>query len=149
MRPDDRRACAGAGPFPIEPHATRPLEKAFGYQGDTMNLPVPNLDLALPFYETVLGFRVTPRRDTPYRSATLARDAVQMALVESVGDPTQDGCAFHVSGLEALFAESQAKGLGMQRSSFDTERRDGAAFRVFHVVALDGLCYWFGERQWS
>jgi catechol 2,3-dioxygenase-like lactoylglutathione lyase family enzyme len=123
------------------------LEKAFGYQGATMNLPVPNLDLALPFYETVLGFRVTSRRDTPHRTATLARDAVQMALAENGGDPTQDGCAFHVAGLEALFAEFQANGLGKQLSSFDTEQHDGITFRVFYVVAPDGLCYWFGERQ--
>jgi hypothetical protein len=34
------------------------LEKAFGYQGDKMNLPVRDLTAALPFYETVLGFRV-------------------------------------------------------------------------------------------
>jgi lactoylglutathione lyase len=123
------------------------LEKAFGYQGDSMNLPVPNLDLALPFYETVLGFRVTSRRDTPYRTATLARDAVQIALAENGGDPTRDGCAFHVAGLEALCAEFQANGLGRPGSSFDTEQHDGAMFRVFYVVAPDGLCYWFGERQ--
>jgi catechol 2,3-dioxygenase-like lactoylglutathione lyase family enzyme len=34
------------------------LQKAFGYQGDNMNLPVRDLAAALPFYETVLGFRV-------------------------------------------------------------------------------------------
>ena len=31
------------------------LEKAFGYQGDKMNLPVRNIDEALPFYERVLA----------------------------------------------------------------------------------------------
>ena len=33
------------------------LEKAFGYQGDKMNLPVKSLAMALPFYENVLDSR--------------------------------------------------------------------------------------------
>ena len=41
------------------------LEKAWGYQGDKMNLPVRDLAAALPFYETVLGFQVLSRSDTP------------------------------------------------------------------------------------
>ena len=72
------------------------LEKAFGYQGDAMRLPVPDLAAALPFYEIVLGFRVVSRNDTPHNSAVLARDQVQIGLAENGGDPTQDGCAFHV-----------------------------------------------------
>src|SRR5215471_114640 len=54
------------------------LEKAWGYQGDNMNLPVPDLATALPFYETVLGFRVLSRSDTPHNSAVLTRDRVQI-----------------------------------------------------------------------
>ena len=123
------------------------LEKAFGYQGDNMNLPVPNLASALPFYETVLGFRVTSRGHTPHRSAVLSRDAIQIGLAENGGDPTQDGCAFHVRGLEALFAEFQSNGLGKQLSDFAVETHDDVAWKVFYVVAPDGLCYWFGERQ--
>ena len=41
------------------------LEKAFGYQGDNMNLPVRDLATALPFYETTLGFQVVSRSDSP------------------------------------------------------------------------------------
>jgi catechol 2,3-dioxygenase-like lactoylglutathione lyase family enzyme len=126
---------------------TTALEKAFGYQGDNMNLPVPDLDAALPFYQTVLGFRLASRTDTPRKSAVLRRDAVQIGLAENGGDPSQDGCAFHVKGLEALFAEFQVNGLGKQMSEFDVETRDGVAWRVFYVVAPDGLCYWFGEQQ--
>ena len=122
------------------------IEKAFGYQGDKMNLPVANLAAAIPFYEAVLGFRVTSRSDSPYTSAILSRDAVQIGLAENGGDPTQDGCAFHVTGLEALFAEFQRNGLGKQLSAFDVEEHDGIAWKVFYVVAPDGLCYWFGER---
>lgn len=123
------------------------LEKAFGYQGDNMNLPVPEVGAALPFYETVLGFRVVSRGDTPHRWAVLARDKIQMRLAENGGDPTQDGCAFHVTGLEALFAQFKANGLQKQLSELGVEQRDGSAWKVFYVVAPDGLCYWFGERQ--
>lgn len=122
------------------------LEKAFGYQGDNMNLPVGDVAASLPFYETVLGFRVVSRSDRPHKSAVLARDQIQMALAESGGDPTQDGCAFHVKGLEALFAEFKANGWQKEPSEFKTEHLDGAQWKVFYVVAPDGLCYWFGER---
>ena len=123
------------------------IERAFGYRGDNMSLPVRDLAAALPFYETVLGFQVTSRSDTPHKSAVLSRDAVQIGLAENGGDPTQDGCAFHVTGLETLFAEFQGHGLGKQLSAFDVEKHDGIGWRVFYVVAPDGLCYWFGERH--
>lgn len=123
------------------------LEKAWGYQGDNMNLAVRDLDGALPFYETVLGFRVLSRSETPNNSAVLARDEVQIGLAENGGDSTQDGCAFHVKDLESLFAEFKANGLEKELSEFDIEQHDGVACKVFYVVAPDGLCYWFGERQ--
>ena len=123
------------------------LEKAFGYQGDNMHLPVRDLAAALPFYVTVLGFQVLSRSDTPHNSAVLTRDQVEIGLAENGGDPTQDGCAFHVNDLESLFAEFKANGLQKQLSEFGVERHGDAAWRVFYVVAPDGLCYWFGERQ--
>jgi catechol 2,3-dioxygenase-like lactoylglutathione lyase family enzyme len=123
------------------------LQKAFGYQGDPLHLPVARLDDALPFYETVLGFHVRSRTDSPQKSAVLARDQVEIGLAENGGDPTQDGCAFHVTGLEALFAEFKANGLQKELSEFNTERRGDTQWKVFYVVAPDGLCYWFGERQ--
>jgi lactoylglutathione lyase len=123
------------------------LQKAFGYKGDNLHLPVKDLAAALPFYERVLGFRVLSRSDTPHNSAVLARDDVQIGLAENGGDPTQDGCAFDVNDLASLFAELNANGLHKERSEFDTEQQGGAAWKVFYVVAPDGLCYWFGERQ--
>jgi catechol 2,3-dioxygenase-like lactoylglutathione lyase family enzyme len=123
------------------------LEKAFGYQGDNMNLPVRDLAAALAFYETVLGFQVLSRSEAPHKSAVLARDHIQIALAENGGDSTQDGCAFHVKNLESLFAEFNDNGLHKELSEIGTEQRNGAAWKVFYVVAPDGLCYWFGERQ--
>lgn len=123
------------------------LEKAFGYQGNNMNLPVPDVTAALSFYERILGFRVISRSDTPCRSAVLARDQVQIGLAENGGDSTQDGCAFHVTDVEGLFAEFKANGLEKELSQFDLEQHGDASWKVFYVVAPDGLCYWFGERQ--
>ena len=123
------------------------LTKAFGYQGNNMALPVADLSVALPFYETVLGFRVVSRAESPVNSVVLARDEVQIGLTENGGDSSQDGCAFHVTNLDALLEEFKSKGLPKRLSDIDVERHDGVAWRVFYVVAPDGLCYWFGERQ--
>ena len=123
------------------------LENGFGYQGDKMNLPVKDVDAAVPFYETVLGFTVVSRGDTPHKSAVLERDGVQMRLAENGGDSSQDGCAFHVQDLSGLFEEFKAGGLQKELSEFDTERHGDTDWKVFYVVAPDGLCYWFGERQ--
>ena len=123
------------------------VQKAFGYQGDNMHLPVRDLDAAVSFYEIVLGFRVLSRSDTPHNSAVLARDQVQIGLAENGGDSTQDGCVFHVNDLESLFAEFNANGLHKELSAFDIEQHDGVAWKAFYVVAPDGLCHWFGERQ--
>ena len=126
---------------------TAMLQKAFGYQGDAMNLPVRDLAAALPFYETVLGFRVQSRGETPHKAAVLARDQIEIGLAENGGDSSQDGCAFHVTELESLFAEFKSNGLQKEISEFDIEQHDDVPWRVFYVVAPDGLCYWFGERQ--
>lgn len=122
------------------------LDRAYGYKGDNMNLPVADVEAAIPFYETVLGFHVVSRDDAPHNSAVLARDQIQMRLAENGGDPSQDGCAFHVTGLESLFAEFKTNGLE-KLSGLSTERHRDLEWTVFYVVAPDGLCYWFGESQ--
>jgi catechol 2,3-dioxygenase-like lactoylglutathione lyase family enzyme len=125
------------------------LQQAFGYQGDAMNLPVRDLAAALPFYETVLGFRVLSRGETPHKSAVLARDQIEIGLAENGGDSSQDGCAFHVTELESLAAEFKSNGLQKEISEFGIEQRGDVPWRVFYVVAPDGLCYWFGQQQAS
>jgi len=124
------------------------LETAWGYQGDNMNLPVPDVNASVPFYESILGFTVVARSDTPHKAVVLGRDGIQIRLAENGGDPTQDGCAFQVDDVASLFAEFKANGLQKESSAFDIEHRpDGSSWKVFFVVAPDGLCYWFGERQ--
>jgi catechol 2,3-dioxygenase-like lactoylglutathione lyase family enzyme len=123
------------------------FKAAWGYQGDNMSLPVPNLDAAMPFYQTVMGFQLVSRSELPHRSAVLARDAIQIGLAENGGDSSQDGCAFEVDSVEAAFAELRANGLAQENPRFDTEEHGGVSWKVFYVVAPDGLCYWLGERQ--
>ena len=123
------------------------FKSARGYQGNNLKLPVRNLDTAIPFYETVMGFQLLTRSESPNRSAVLGRDGIQIGLVENGGDPTQDGCAFEVNSAESAFAELKARGLEKEIAAFDIEKHDDKVWKVFYVVAPDGLCYWFGERQ--
>jgi lactoylglutathione lyase len=123
------------------------FKSAWGYQGDNMALPVAQLDAALPFYEKVMGFRIGSRSESPCRSAVLVRDGIQIGLAENGGDSSQDGCAFEVDDVDAAFAELQANGLAKADPGFGTEDHDGTSWKVFYVVAPDGLCFWFGQRQ--
>ena len=70
-----------------------------------MNLPVRDIDTAIPFYESKMGFRVVSRLDKGYRKAVLERDTIQIGLAENGGDPTQEGCFFEVDDVEAAVAE--------------------------------------------
>jgi catechol 2,3-dioxygenase-like lactoylglutathione lyase family enzyme len=130
-----------------EATVTAVFKRAKPYGADQLQLPVENVDAALPFYETVMGFRVVARHETPHRAALLERDGLQIGLVENGGDPTQDGCFFEVDDAEAAFAELKARGLEQDAAGFRIDRYGANAYKVFFVVAPDGLCYCLGERQ--
>jgi lactoylglutathione lyase len=117
------------------------------YQGDEMNLPVGDLEAAIPFYETIMGFRVISQSDSPYKSAVLSRDSIKIGLAENGGDPTQDGCFFEVDNVNAAFAELKANGFDKEDANFRIDKHGDKSFKVFFVVAPDGLCYCLGERQ--
>jgi catechol 2,3-dioxygenase-like lactoylglutathione lyase family enzyme len=123
------------------------FKSAYPYAGDKMNLPVENVDTAIPFYETVMGFRVVSRNDSPFKSASLRRDDIQIGLAENGGDPTQEGCFFEVDNAEAAFAELKSNGLKKEEANFRTDEHGDKSFKVFFVVAPDGLCYCLGERR--
>src|SRR5215471_15063809 len=114
------------------------LQSASGYQGNNMNLPVKDVNAAVPFYERYLGFTLELRTSEPQQSAVLGRDGIQIGLVENGGDPTQDGCAFRVDSIEAAVEEFKSRGLD-RISGIKVETHDGATFRVFYLVAPDGL----------
>lgn len=123
------------------------FKSASPYQDDKMNLPVANVEAAIPFYETVMGFQVLSRNDSPCKSAILERDSVQIGLAENGGDPEQEGCFFEVDNVEAAFAELQANGLGRDEAGFRLDQHGDTVWKVFFVIAPDRLCYCLGERQ--
>lgn len=123
------------------------FKNAWGYQGNNLNLPVGDLESAISFYETVMGFQVLSRSDSPHRLAVLGRDSIRIGLAENGGDASQDGCAFEVDSVESAFSEMKANGLEKELPGFDIEQHDDVAWKVFYLIAPDGLCYWFGERQ--
>jgi catechol 2,3-dioxygenase-like lactoylglutathione lyase family enzyme len=120
---------------------------AWGYQGDVMSLPVARVDESAPFYTEKMGFTVESRTDDPHPRVVLSRDDIRMAINENGGDPTQDGIAFEVSDASTVLDEFRSRGLDLDPSKLHVERRDnGSEWRVFFVVAPDGLCFWLGEK---
>src|SRR6266705_6558920 len=117
------------------------FKTAYPYFENAMNLPVENLEAAIPFYETIMGFRVVSRKDEPFKSAVLDRDGIQIGLAENGGDPTQDGCFFEVDNAEAAFDELKSNGLKKEAADFRIDRYGETSYKVFFVVAPDGLCY--------
>lgn len=120
-------------------------QRAAPYAEDAMNLPVADVDAAIPFYEKTFSFRVVSRHDAPPKSVILARDDIQIGLTENGGDPTQEGCFFEVDDAAAAFEE--IKGKAPADSDFRIDKFGDTSYRVFFVVAPDGLCYMLGERQ--
>ena len=123
------------------------FRSAAPYADDAMNLPVQNVDAAIPYYEKVFGFRLVSRQDAPHKSVILARDDIQIGLAENGGDPTQEGCFFEVDDVETAFAELKSNGLEKEEAGFRIDRHGDTSWKVFFVVAPDGLCYCLGERQ--
>jgi lactoylglutathione lyase len=130
-----------------QPKAT--IKQAWPYQQDSMNLPVQDIEAALPFYETILGFRLVSQTDTSPKSAVLAKNSIQIGLAENGGDPAQDGCFFEVDDVDNAFAELNANGLATERIGLRLQRHGEVNWKVFFVVAPDGLCYCYGQRQAS
>jgi lactoylglutathione lyase len=121
------------------------FKRAAPFGNDALNMPVGSLEAAIPFYEYKLGFRLVSREDRPMKRALLERDEVRIGLAENGGDSSQEGCFFEVSDVEAAFVEIK----GMEPTAEDLELQEFGRlpFRVFFVVAPDGLCYTVGERR--
>ncbi|MBC7827844.1 MAG: VOC family protein [Chitinophagaceae bacterium] len=123
------------------------FRNAWPYQQDKMNLPVENVEAAIPFYETVMGFTVVSKKSSPYNTAVLSRDDIQVAISENGGDPAQDGCFFEVDNIVDALEELSSNGLEKKASDIGTQKHGDSSWKVFFVVAPDGLCYCLGERQ--
>ena len=120
--------------------------RAAPYADDAMNLPVRDIDTAIPFYESKMGFRVVSRLDKGYRKAVLERDTIQIGLAENGGDPTQEGCFFEVDDVEAAVAELRSYDSSF-KADLQMQKHGDTTYRLFFVVAPDGLCYCIGEAQ--
>lgn len=127
---------------------TKPIfKKAWPYQQDKLNLPVANVETAIPFYQKIMGLQLVSQSEDPVRSAILERDGIQFGFAENGGDPEQDGCFIAVDDVEATFAEFRSNGLDKEEAGFDIHKHGDTTWKVFFVVAPDGLCYCIGERQ--
>jgi catechol 2,3-dioxygenase-like lactoylglutathione lyase family enzyme len=124
------------------------FKSAWPYTKDALNLPVKSVDDALPFYQTLMGFSLLSRGENPKR-VVLGRDEIQIGLSENGGDPTQEGCFFEVDDVEAAFTEFKARGLAKDEPGFRIDKHGATEWKVFFVVAPDGLCYCLGQRQRS
>src|SRR6266404_3623792 len=107
------------------------FKTAWPYKDDALNLPVNNVDTAIPFYESIMGFQLVSKKDSPVKSALLSRDTIQIGLAENGGDPTQEGCFFEVDNIETAFAELKLNGLKKEISEFEIQRHGDTAWKVF------------------
>src|SRR6185295_1593126 len=123
------------------------FKNAWPYQRDAMNLPVADVAASIPFYQAVFDFKLLSQADNPVKSAVLVRDEIKIGIAENGGDPTQDGCFFEVDNAESAFAELKANGLEKEISEFSTQKHGETNWKVFFVVAPDGLCYCLCEKQ--
>jgi len=123
------------------------FKTASPYASDALNLPVESVDKAIPYYEKIFGFHVVSRQDVPHHSVILERDSIQIGLAENGGDPSQEGCFFEVDNVEKAFAELKSNGLAKEDAGFRIDKYGETSWKVFFVVAPDGLCYCLGERQ--
>ena len=123
------------------------FKNAWPYQEDKMHLPVKELETSIPFYETIMGFQLLSKEAEPHKSAVLGRDGIEIGLSENGGDPGQDGCFFEVDDVDRAFAELRSNGLRKEISNLNIEQHGGVSWKVYYVVAPDGLCYCIGERQ--
>jgi catechol 2,3-dioxygenase-like lactoylglutathione lyase family enzyme len=120
--------------------------RAAPYADDAMNLPVRDIEAAIPFYKFKMGFNVASRSDDGCRRVVLERDTIQIGLAENGGDPSQEGCFFEVDDVEAAAAELRSYDPNL-KSDLETQEHGDTTYRLFFVVAPDGLCYCVGEAQ--
>ena len=102
-------------------------------------LPVRNLDAAITFYTTVLGFTVLRQEEA---SAELCRDEVRLGLLESKDhEPGKAGSlAFAVDDLERMHGELELA--GAKPGVFGTDEWGGKQYRTFFVREdTNGYCY--------
>lgn len=116
---------------------------AYPYQNDVLALPVADSQEAAAWYVQNFGMQEVERGTQPNSYVILERDGVKIGFAENGGDSTQDGAAVLVSGISEIRTELESRGVKL--SDWRVDENDGKQFKVFFVVAPDGLCYYFHE----
>ena len=118
-------------------------EAAYAFQDDVLALPVEDIDRAAAWYGARFGLREVERRDEPVPTVILERDGVQMGFAINGGDASNDGAAILVNDIQRARDELEAN--GVETGNWRVDERDDGKFRVFFVVAPDGLCHYFHQ----
>lgn len=94
-----------------------------------------------------MGFQVVSKSEIPCKKIILKRDEHSMAIAENGSDPSQEGCFIEVDSVEEMFDELQMNGLKQDKPNYRIDTYGENSYKVFFVVAPDGLCYCIGELQ--
>jgi hypothetical protein len=119
------------------------FQAAFPYQDDVLALPVTDIDAAARWYGRCFGMVEIERRTAPVPGVVLERDGTRIGFCVNGEDPSQDGAAILVSGIQGIRSQLAAGGVNV--GELCVHEREGQRFRAFFVVAPDGLCYYFHE----
>jgi catechol 2,3-dioxygenase-like lactoylglutathione lyase family enzyme len=112
---------------------------------DLTALPVKEIDPAVAFYESVLGFAVVARDET---TATVQRDDARLGLVRKPEHrPGEAGsCCFAVTDLDAMHRE--LAGRGPDLGGIGTDEWGGKRYCVFFLrESENGYCYCFSQPK--
>src|SRR5688572_22299482 len=97
---------------------------------DPRNMPVVNLDQSIKYYEG-LGFQKKAQSESPYPSAVIARDGIEIGLAVNGGDPEQASCYIAVDDVELARQELVAQQADV--SEIRTDRQGDSMYRVFFL----------------
>ena len=123
--------------------STASFQSASPYQKDILALPVKDIAAAADWYGHHFGMKEVERTESPIPTVILERNGVRIGFAVNGGDATQDGAAIRVNDIEKMRSEMESTGIEIGNPRVD--ERDGKRFKVFFVVAPDGLCYYFHE----
>jgi catechol 2,3-dioxygenase-like lactoylglutathione lyase family enzyme len=119
------------------------FKSASPYQNDVLALPVTDLEKTSDWYCRHFGMTEVERHEKPVPTVILERDGTRIGFAINGGNASQDGAAILVTNIEQLKIELESSGVNVANSRVD--ERNGKKYRVFFVVAPDGLCYYFHE----
>ena len=118
-------------------------EAAYPFQDDVLALPVEDIVRAAAWYGDRFGLKEVERRDDPVPTVILERDGVRIGFAINGGDASNDGAAILVTDIDRARDELEAN--GVETGNWRIDERDDGKYRVFFVVAPDGLCYYFHQ----